>query len=68
MGTAGSTGSALRVLREAQGLTLRDLAHMSGVSHGYIGLIERGKREPTPRVLRAIQEALAANLAGRGAA
>lgn len=51
------------MLREAQGLTLRELAARSGVSHSYIAEIERGETEPTRRVMRAIQEALAASLA-----
>lgn len=57
----GSPGSVLKILRKEQGLTLRDLAALSGVSFAYIGEIERGK-VPTDRVLHALEAALARNL------
>lgn len=52
-------GSAIRAMREAQGLTLRQLADLSATSYAYLSLVERGKREPTERWLRAVSEALA---------
>lgn len=57
-------GSALRVMREAQGLTLRQLAEKSGVNHAYLSQVERGDKIPNPRWLRAVLDALADNLRG----
>lgn len=56
-------------MREAQGLTLRQLAAKSGTNPAYISQVERGKREPSQRWLHAVTTALADNLsAGAGAA
>ncbi len=60
-------GPAIRAMREAQDLTLRQLSELSGVSYGHLGLIEREERMPSTRVLRDIEQALADNLAGDAA-
>lgn len=57
-------GRALRVMREAQGLTLRALADLAGTSHAYLSQVERGEREPTNRWMRGVLDALADNLRG----
>lgn len=49
-------------MREAQDLTLRDLADLSGTSFAYLSLVERGKRTPTDRWLRAVTDALAKHM------
>jgi predicted transcriptional regulator len=61
-------GSAIRAMREAQGLTLRDLADLSDASYSYLSLVERGERTPTDRWLRDVTDALAKHMLSRGAA
>lgn len=60
-------GSAIRAMREAQGLTLRDLARLSDTSYAYLSLVERGMREPSDRWLRAVTTALGRHMAGEAA-
>ncbi len=48
----------LKMLRKAQGLTLRDLAEASGVSVNAISLIEREKTSPTIVTLHKLATAL----------
>lgn len=57
-------GSAVRVMREAQGLSLRALAEKSGTNYGYLSQVERGEKIPSSRWMRAILDALADNLRG----
>ncbi|MFV9505667.1 MAG: helix-turn-helix domain-containing protein [Oscillochloridaceae bacterium umkhey_bin13] len=41
-------GAKLRTLRQRHGLTMRDLADQLGLgSHGYIGDLESGRRQPS---------------------
>jgi transcriptional regulator with XRE-family HTH domain len=47
-------GATIRGLREAYGLTLIQLAAGIGVSAGYLGAIEGGKRTVTTRVCGAV--------------
>lgn len=51
-------------MREAQGLTLRQLATMADTSASYIAQVERGEREPSRRWLASVTDALARNLRG----
>lgn len=51
-------GETLKGRREAKGLTLKQVSHMSGVSTAHIGRIENGKRFPTGRILRKLAEPL----------
>ena len=60
-------GTAIRAMREAQGLTLRQLADMSETSFSYLSLVEREKREPTDRWLRDVTDALAKYMLGGAA-
>ena len=62
--TPPTKGSALRVMREAQGLTLRDLADKAGVNHAYLSQVERDIKTPNHRWLRSVLDALADNLRG----
>lgn len=57
-------GGAVRVMREAQGLSLRELAEMAGTSHSYLSQVERGDAVASKRVMQALLSALAANLRG----
>lgn len=45
-------------MREAQNLTLRQVADRAGVSFAYLAQVERGDKEPTDRWLRDVLEAL----------
>jgi len=48
----------LRTIRLAQGRSLRDVARLAGVSPGELSEVERGRRDPSARTLRAICAAL----------
>jgi len=48
----------LSALREAQGLSLEQLARSVGISPSYLGMIERGEREPDSAIRRALARAL----------
>lgn len=52
----------LAALREQQGLSQEDLARAVGISPAYLGLIERGERDPDTAIRRAL--ALALNIQG----
>ena len=51
-------GENLRQLRRKNGLSLEQLAHLSGVSRAMLGQIETGKSAPTINLLGRIAEAL----------
>lgn len=53
-----SIGAELNRLRVARGLSLRELARQTGVSNPYLSQIERGEKQPSPRILRALAGAL----------
>jgi transcriptional regulator with XRE-family HTH domain len=50
--------SHLRAVREAQGLTLAELARRTGHSKGYWSLVERGRVRPSIGALRKAGEVL----------
>ena len=52
------TGSRIRALRKARGLTQSALARLSGVSPSYLNLIEHNRRRAGAGLLRAIAEGL----------
>lgn len=58
----GNAGTAIRVLRQAQGLSLRELARLAEVEPGYLSMVERGLREPSPRWLKSVTDALGQHL------
>jgi transcriptional regulator with XRE-family HTH domain len=45
-------------LRKARGLTLTDLADASGLSIGYLSLLERDRATPSIKALHAVSRAL----------
>lgn len=51
-------GTRVRLLREAHGLSQRELATKAGVETLTINRIERGHRQPRPETLRFLVEAL----------
>jgi transcriptional regulator with XRE-family HTH domain len=51
-------GSDIRGLRKARGLTLTDLAEASGLSIGYLSLLERNRATPSIKALHAVSRAL----------
>lgn len=61
-------GRAIRAMREAESLTLRQLAEMSGTSYSYLSLVEREETTPTSRWLRSVTDALAQHMLKKGAA
>lgn len=57
-------GHAIRAMREAQGMTLTELADLAEVSKAHLSLVERGEREASPRWLKSVTDALGKHLAG----
>src|ERR1043166_569515 len=51
-------GQRVRALREARGLSLRDLAQRSGVSAPMLSQVERGETSPTLAVAKRIASGL----------
>jgi transcriptional regulator with XRE-family HTH domain len=51
-------GGLLREERMAAGLSLRELSERTNVSNAYLSQLERGRHEPSLRVLTAIASAL----------
>jgi len=47
-------GRALTSLRQSQGLTQADLAHLADVSAAYVSHLETGKRPPTSKAIRKL--------------
>lgn len=58
MALAQTFGRNVRRVRVSKGLTLEALAHEVGLSYSYIGEVERGRRNPTLRVVERIAGAL----------
>lgn len=58
------TGTALRALRTSQDLSIRELARLAEVNPTMLSQVERGLREPSPRWLKAVTDALGRHLAG----
>lgn len=44
----------LRARREAAGYTVTDLAHLCGITPGYLCNLEAGRRRPSPDVARTL--------------
>ncbi|ABS03264.1 helix-turn-helix domain-containing protein [Kineococcus radiotolerans] len=53
-----TNGSTVRALREALGVSGRVCAQRVGISPGYLANIEAAKKQPTPRVVRALADTL----------
>jgi transcriptional regulator with XRE-family HTH domain len=58
----GAVGARIRALREAEGLSLRDLAARSGVSAPMLSQVERGETSPTLAVAERIAGGLELSL------
>lgn len=58
MALAQTFGLNVRRVRVSKGMTLEVLAHEVGLSYSYVGEVERGRRNPTLRVVERIAEAL----------
>lgn len=54
-------GRNMRKARLARGLTLEALAADVGLSYSYVGELERGRRNPTLKVVDRISKALQAD-------
>jgi transcriptional regulator with XRE-family HTH domain len=57
-------GALLREERRAAGLSQRELADRTNVSNAYLSQVERGRHEPSLRVLTAVASTLGVSLAG----
>ncbi|MDO5048936.1 MAG: helix-turn-helix transcriptional regulator [Actinomycetaceae bacterium] len=51
-------GDVLRLIRRAQGRTLREVSSDAQVSLGYLSEVERGQKEASSELLAAISKAL----------
>ncbi|MBN9466263.1 helix-turn-helix transcriptional regulator [Brevundimonas sp.] len=58
MGLASKFGVNVRVARQAKGLTLEALAHDVGLAYSYVGELERGRRNPTLKVVERLAQSL----------
>lgn len=63
-GVVATVGPRIRGLREAMGLSLRDLAARSGVSAPMLSQVERGETSPTLAVAARIASGLDLSLSG----
>jgi len=57
------TMSELREFRERQGWTLAEVTGLTGLSKGYLSLIERNLREPSPAMKVRIARGVGASVA-----
>lgn len=51
-------GNAMRSKRESLNITLRSLGRISGFSHVYLSDVERGKRKPSDRLRKRLEDIL----------
>lgn len=58
MGLASTFGENVRKERRAKGITLEALAYDVGLAYSYVGELERGRRNPTLKVVERIARAL----------
>lgn len=54
-------GQNVRARRKARGVTLEAFADEVGLSYSYVGELERGRRNPTLRVVERIAATLGSN-------
>jgi transcriptional regulator with XRE-family HTH domain len=62
-GRLEALGALLREERLAAGLSQRELSERTGVSNAYLSQLERGRHEPSLRVLASIASTLGLSLA-----
>src|ERR687889_133167 len=60
--SSGRLGGRVRELRRGRGLTLEELAELSGVSRAMISKLERGEKNPTLVVAAKLAEGLGVTL------
>jgi transcriptional regulator with XRE-family HTH domain len=58
MASLRALGAQIRTIREEKGLSQERLADLAGLHRNFIGLIERGQRNPTFMTLIAISSEL----------
>ena len=51
-------GKTIREIRKAQGLTQEQLGERAGLNYKYIGLVERGERNPSAESLEKLAKGL----------
>lgn len=51
-------GKTIRILREAKGYSMSEMARRCGVSTPFVSLVEKGDREPSLKVLRRMAKTL----------
>ncbi|ORM36543.1 XRE family transcriptional regulator [Williamsia sp. 1135] len=61
--TGPGMGETIRTMRQVQGLTLVQLAKLSGLSNPFLSQVERGKAQPSMDSLRRIAEGLGTTIA-----
>ena len=59
----GPVGARVRQLRRVRRLTQEQLAERAGLSHKFLGEVERGRGNPTLTTLAALSDALGVQLA-----
>lgn len=59
-----NAGTALKAMRKAQNLSIRQLAELAEVNATMLSQVERGLRDPSPRWLKAVTDALGKHMAG----
>ncbi|WP_440851353.1 cupin domain-containing protein [Salinisphaera sp. SWV1] len=57
-----AAGERLKQLRRSRGLSIREVARRSGISHVSISLIERGRHSPSISLLKSVLDALETTL------
>jgi transcriptional regulator with XRE-family HTH domain len=55
---ATRVGNYIHILRQEQNISMRELARQTGLSPGYLSMIERGHREMPVQTLYSMVEAL----------
>lgn len=60
--TTTATGTALRTLRQAAGLTLQQVAAGAGVSISYLSRVENGLTAPRPQWVQVVTEYLGSRI------
>jgi transcriptional regulator with XRE-family HTH domain len=58
-----AAGREIARLRAARGISQERLAEVAGLHRNYVGMVERGERNPTLKTLLAIADALDTGLA-----
>ena len=51
-------GEAIKILRKKRGVTQQELAERSGITQGFLSLVERGEREPALTFVDQVSRAL----------